>query len=104
MLRDNFFIALIKLNLTQEGYPRMKEIGKVYGLNGKEVNLCVAINMAVSVIPSEQSLTLSGIRLFGVTTDQSICDTCRERDKCKIDENELVKKVQSYLIKKKLYP
>ncbi len=83
---------------------KIKELGKVYGLNGKEINLCVGINIAVSVIPSEQSLTMSGIRLFGVTTDQSICDTCQEREKCKIDENELLKKAQSYLIKKKLYP
>lgn len=82
----------------------MKEIGKVYGLNGKEINLCAAINIAVSVIPSEQSLTMSGIRLFGITTDQSICDTCQTRDKCRIGENELLKKAQSYLIKKKFYP
>lgn len=82
----------------------MKEIGKIYGLNGKEINLCTAINIAVSVIPSEQSLTMSGIRLFGITTDQSICDMCPTRDKCKIDENDLIKKVQSYLIKKKIYP
>ncbi len=82
----------------------MKEIGKVYGLNGKEINLCIGINIAVGVIPSEQSLTMSGIRLFGITTDQSICDTCTVRGKCKIDESELLKKVQSCLIKKKLYP
>ena len=82
----------------------MKEVGKIYGLNGKEIKLCVGMNIAVGVIPSEQSLTLSGIRLFNVTTDQSVCDTCTERAKCKIDENELLKKAQSYLIKKKLYP
>ncbi len=82
----------------------MKEIGKVYGLNGKEINLCIGMNIAVSVIPSEQSITMSGIRLLGVTTDQSVCDTCTDRDKCKIDESELFKKAQSYLIKKKLYP
>lgn len=83
---------------------RLKELGKVFGLNGKEINLCVGINVAVSVIPSENSLTMSGIRLFGTTTDPFVCDKCLEKAQCTIDEKELVKKVQSYLIKKNIYP
>ncbi len=82
----------------------MKDIGKVYGLNGKEINCCVGVNIAVSVVPSEKSLTMSGIRLFGVTTDLSVCDICSEKEKCRVDEKELLKKTQSFLIKKNVYP
>ena len=82
----------------------MKEIGKVYGLNGKEVNLCYGINIAVSVIPSDKSLTMSGVRLFGVTTDPTICDRCPNKKACMVENNEVVKRTQSYLIKKNLYP
>jgi hypothetical protein len=82
----------------------MKEIGTVYGINGKEMNLCVGINIAASVVPSEKSLTLSGVRLFGITVDQSVCDKCPKKAKCKIDEKELFEKTQSFLIKKQIYP
>ncbi|MGA2682490.1 MAG: hypothetical protein ABSF44_11910 [Candidatus Bathyarchaeia archaeon] len=82
----------------------MKELGKVYGLNGKEINMCYGINIATSVIPSDNSLTMSGVRLFEVTTDTTICDGCPDKEKCVIDKGEILKKTQSYLIKKKLYP
>ncbi len=82
----------------------MRDIGKVYGLNGKEINCCVGVNIAVSVVPSDKSFTMSGIRLFAVATDLSICDKCSERESCKIDEKELLKKTQSYLIKKNVFP
>jgi hypothetical protein len=82
----------------------LKELGKVYGLNGKEINKCYGINIAVSVIPSDNSLTMSGVRLFEVTTDTTICDICPDKEKCVIDNSEILKKTQSYLIKKRLYP
>lgn len=82
----------------------MRDIGKVYALNGKEINCCVGVNIAVSVVPSDKSFTLSGVRLFEVATDLSICDKCSERERCNVDEKELLKKTQSYLIKKKVFP
>jgi hypothetical protein len=82
----------------------MKELGKVYGFNGKEINLCYGLNIAVAVVPSENSLNMSGLRLFTVTTDSSVCDTCPQKDQCKISNEDILKKAQSYLIKKQLYP
>lgn len=82
----------------------MKEIGTVYGLNGIEIKHCAGINIAVSIVPSEKSLNMSGIKLFGIAIDTSVCDKCLERESCKIDEKEILKKVQSLLIKKGIYP
>ena len=82
----------------------MKEIGTVYGLNGLEIKHCTGINIAVSVVPSMKSLTMSGIKLFGIAIDTSVCDRCLERESCKIDEKEILKKAQSFLIKKDIYP